>query len=254
MDLLHLSHPSEKHDLGSVGGATVSDIMRICGANSVLEALKSGRVSKLYYNSENPKIMEIVEIARKMKIPVYRARVPEKICAEVSPVKYTSLETIAKKAIAENSFILVLDNVNDPQNLGACIRTAEFFGCAGVVIKRRRAVQITEGVVRASMGAAFHVKIASEDNLVKPLKKLKEIGFLVIGADLDGKDLREVSLSWPVAIVVGGEDRGISAGVEKLCDQIVKIPGRGKVGSLNLSVASGILIYEIFKSSNLSNV
>lgn len=228
--------------------------MRICGANSVLEALKSGRVNKIYYSSDNPKIIEIVEIAKKMRIPVYRGKVPEKICAEISPIRYANLESIARKAIAENSFILVLDNVNDPQNLGACIRTAEFFGCAGVVIRRRRAVQITEGVVRASMGAVFHVNIASEDNLGSSIKKLKELGFFILGADLDGKDLRQVSLKSPVIVVVGGEDKGISARVKKLCDEIVRIPGCGKIGSLNLSVASAILMYEIFKSVNLSNL
>lgn len=228
--------------------------MRICGANSVLEALKSGKVVKVYYSSENPKIMEIVEMARKMKIPVYRAGIPEKICAEVSPIRYANLEEIAKKAIAENSFILVLDNVNDPQNLGACIRTAEFFGCAGVVIKRRRAAQITEGVVRASMGAVFHIKIAGEENLPNAIRKLKEFGFFVVGADLDGKDLREISMKPPVVIVVGGEDKGISKGVKKLCDEVARIPGVGKVNSLNLSVASAIIMFEAFKSSNLSNV
>ncbi|MEM0215882.1 MAG: 23S rRNA (guanosine(2251)-2'-O)-methyltransferase RlmB [Archaeoglobaceae archaeon] len=252
--MLHLSHPGEKHDPGSVGGATICGFMRICGVNSVLEALKSGRVIKIYYNSENPKIIEIVEIARKMKIPVYRAKVPEKICAEISPIRYANLEEIAKKAIAENSFILVLDNVNDPQNLGACIRTAEFFGCAGVVIKRRRAVQITEGVVRASMGAVFHIRIAAEENLPNAIRKLKQYGLFVIGADLDGKDVREISLKPPVVIVVGGEDKGISKGVKKLCDEVVRISGIGKVNSLNLSVASAIIMFEVFKSSNLSNV
>lgn len=252
--MLHLSHPGDKHDLGSVGGATKSDFMRICGANSVLEALKSGKVSKIYYSSENPKIVEVVEIARKMKIPVYKAKIQEKICAEISPISYSDLESIAKKALTENSFILVLDNVNDPQNLGACIRTAEFFGCAGVVIKKRRGVQITEGVVRASMGAVFHLKIACEENLANTIRKLKDYGFFVLGADLDGKDLRKFSLKPPIVIVIGGEDKGISRGVKKLCDEVAKIPGVGKVGSLNLSVASAIIMFEVFKSANLSNL
>ncbi|MCS7144940.1 MAG: 23S rRNA (guanosine(2251)-2'-O)-methyltransferase RlmB [Archaeoglobaceae archaeon] len=252
--MLHLSHPGEKHDLGSVGGATRSDFMRICGANSVLEALKSGKVSKIYYSSENPKIKEIIELARRSKIPVYKAKIQEKICAEISPLSYSTLESIAQKAMTENSFILVLDNVNDPQNLGACIRSAEFFGCAGVVIKRRRAVQITEGVVRASMGSVFHIKIACEDSLANAIRKLKDYDFFVVGADLDGRDLRQFSLKPPIVIVIGGEDKGISPGVKKLCDEVVKIPGVGKMKSLNLSVSSAIIMFEVFKSTNLSNL
>lgn len=228
--------------------------MRVCGVNSVLEALKSGKVVKIYYSSENPRIREILEIAKKSKIPVYKAKIQEKISAEISPISYTPLDLIAKKAIGENGFILILDNVNDPQNLGACIRSAEFFGCAGIVIKKRRAVQITEGVVRASMGAVFNVKIACEENLPNAIRKLKEYGFFAIGVDLDGRDLRRTSLKPPLIVVIGGEDKGISSGVKKLCDDVVRIPGAGKINSLNLSVASAIIMYEIFKSSNLINL
>lgn len=228
--------------------------MRICGANSVLEALKSGRVLKVYYSSENPKIREVIELAKKMGVPVYRTSLPEKICAEISPVSISSLEELARKALCDNSFILVLDNISDPQNLGACIRSAEFFGCAGVVIKRRRSANVTEAVVRASAGAVFHVKIASEENLLNAVRKLKEMGFFVFGADLDGNDVRKISMKPPLVLVIGGEDKGISKGLKKLCDEIGKIPGTGKVGSLNLSAAAAILMYEIYKSSNLSNV
>jgi 23S rRNA (guanosine2251-2'-O)-methyltransferase len=228
--------------------------MRICGANSVLEALKSGRVLKVYYSSENPKIREVIELAKKMGVPVYRTGLTEKICAEISPVSSSSLEELAKKALCDNSFILVLDNVSDPQNLGACIRSAEFFGCAGVVIKKRRCANVTEAVVRASAGAVFHVKIVSEENLPNAVRKLKEMGFFVFGADLDGNDVRKIPMKPPIVLVIGGEDKGISRGLKKLCDEIGKIPGTGKVGSLNLSAAAAILMYEIYKSSNLSNV
>jgi len=228
--------------------------MRVCGVNSVMEALRSGRVLKIYYSSESPKIMELVETAKRLKIPVYKAKVPEKICADLSPISYARLENIARKALSENGFILVLDNINDPQNLGACIRTAEFFGCSGVVIRRRRGAQITESVVRASSGAVFHLSISAEENLANAVKKLKDLGFFVVAAELDGKDLRLVSMKPPLVLVVGGEDKGISRGVRKLCDEIVRIPGLGKIGSLNLSVASGIIMFEIFKSLNLSNV
>ncbi|MEM1578562.1 MAG: 23S rRNA (guanosine(2251)-2'-O)-methyltransferase RlmB [Archaeoglobaceae archaeon] len=228
--------------------------MKICGVNSIFEALKAGKVLKIYYTEASGKAGEILEIAKKFKVPCYKRKMAEKICAEISPVSYSTVEEIARKAIAENSFILILDNVNDPQNLGACIRSSEFFGCSGVVIKRRRAVQITEGVIRASAGAVFHIKIACEVNLASTVKKLKNLGFFVVGAEIGGKDLRNTKMSPPLVLVVGGEDRGISIGVKKLCDEIVQIPGAGKVGSLNLSVACGIIMFEIFKLSNFSNV
>lgn len=226
--------------------------MEICGVNSVFEALKSGRVSKIYYSDEKG-IYEILKVAKEKGIPCYRRKMREKICAEISPIRFESVDKIAKKAMMEKGVILVLDNVNDPQNLGACIRTAEFFGCAGVIIKRRRAVGITEGVIRASAGAVFHVKIASEENLVNVVKKLKKLGFFAIAAELDGEDIRKVKFDAPCALVIGGEDAGVSKGVKKLCDVVVRIPGVGKVGSLNLSVACGIVMFEVFKAKELAN-
>lgn len=226
--------------------------MEVCGVNSVFEALKAGRVSKIYYSDEKG-IEEVLRVAKEKGIPCYRRRAREKICAEISPISFESVDAIAKKALTENGFILVLDNVNDPQNLGACIRTAEFFGCAGVIIKRRRAVGITEGVIRASAGAVFHVKIASEENLASVVKKLKKLGFFAIAAELDGEDVRKIKFGTPCVLVIGGEDRGVSKGVKKLCDEVVRIPGAGKVGSLNLSVACGIVVFEVFKAKHLAN-
>lgn len=223
--------------------------MEISGFNSVLEALKAGKVSKIYYRDEKG-LEEILRFAKEKGIPCYRRGMREKVRAEISPIRFESVDSIAKKAISDKSFILILDNVNDPQNLGACMRTAEFFGCAGVIIKRRRAVGITEGVVRASAGAVFHVKIASEENLVNVVKKLKKIGFFVIAAELDGEDIRKIKIDMPCALVVGGEDKGVSKGVKKLCDEVVRIPGVGRSSSLNLSVACGILIFEAFKSKD----
>lgn len=227
--------------------------MRVCGFNSVMEALKAKKVQKIFYSDESGKIGEILEIARKEKIPCYKVSMKEKICAEISPVSFSTVDEIAKKAMMEKGFILLLDNVNDPQNLGACIRTAEFFGCSGVIIRRWRSAGITEGVLRASAGAVFHLKIAREDNLASVVKKLKKIGFFIVAADLDGEDLQRAFLSPPAVLVVGGEDKGISSGVKKQCDLVVRIPGIGNVKSLNLSVACGIVMFELFKKSKLSN-
>ncbi len=221
--------------------------MRVYGINSVLEALKAKKVNKIFVrNTQNPKVRRIVERAKKEGIPVYTVRdLPEKIAADVSPVSYVEFDSIIKRALEEGSFVLVLDNVNDQRNLGACIRTAEFFDCAGVLIPKRRAAQIGEGAVRTSAGAVFHVNIAREENLASAIKKAKKYGLFVIGADLDGVDISLIDLTPPLILVIGGEDKGISHPVKKMCDEIVKIPGKGKVESLNLSVAAGILMYEI---------
>ena len=222
--------------------------MKVYGYNSVVEALKAGKVGKLYVSrSTNPKILKVIEKARRMGIPVYTVKnLPgnEKIAADVSPIKYVDSDLIIEKALRENKFILILDNVQDPQNLGACIRTAEFFGCAGVIIPKRRAAQVTGSVIKASAGAAFHINIAREENFASFAKKLKKYGFYLVGAEVDGEDILKVDLSPPVTIALGGEDKGISAPLRKQCDVIIKIPGFGKVGSLNLSVAAGILMYE----------
>jgi len=222
--------------------------MRVCGFNSVMEALKAKKVQKIYYSDESGKVREILEIARREKIPCYRTSMREKICAEISPVSFSTVDEMVSKAIMERGTILLLDNVSDPQNLGACIRTAEFFGCSGVIIKKWRAAGITEGVLRASAGAVFHIKIAREDNLTSVVKKLKKMGLFIVAADLDGEDIRRTILSPPAVLVVGGEDRGISKGIKRQCDLIVRIPGTGNVKSLNLSVACGIVMFELFKN------
>lgn len=128
--------------------------------------------------------------------------------------------------------------------MGAIIRSAEFFGCSGIVIPKRRCVQINEMVAKVSAGAVFHIDIARVENIANTLKKVKKYGINVVGADLDGEPLRNVDLSQPLALVVGGEDKGISKPVKKQCDFIAKIEGYGNLNSLNLSVAGAIIMYE----------
>ncbi len=220
------------------------------GINSVMEALKSGNVNKIFVLKDysNPRIKKIVALAKKKKIPVvYTPQLPKDargVMAEISPIKYKDVDTIIDKCVREGSFILFLDSVEDPQNMGAIMRSAEFFGCAGVVIPKRRCVQVNETVAKVSAGAVFHLDIARVENLANTLKKLKKFGITVVGADLDGEPLKNVDLSPPIAIVVGGEDKGLSKPVKKQCDFIAKIEGYGKINSLNLSVAGAILMYE----------
>ena len=133
--------------------------MRVKGINSVAEAIKAGVVNKIYVDerAKSKRIESIIRQAKKLGIPIIFKKVNEKIEADVSPIKYKDLEFIAEKTIREGSFLLALDSVQDPQNLGAVIRAAEFFGCGGVIIPKRRSVQVNETVVRASAGAAFHL-------------------------------------------------------------------------------------------------
>ncbi len=226
--------------------------MRVHGINSVSEALKTGRVNKVFVAKDvsNPRIKEIVERARRLKVPVVfvpRTALPKDaqgVSAEIAPIRYVEVDVLIEKCLRENSFLLILDSVEDPNNLGAVMRSAEFFGCAGVIIPKRRAAQVTDTVVRVSAGAVLHLDIARVENLANTLKKLKKFGITVVGADLDGENLNNVDMSPPVAIVIGGEDRGISRPVKKQCDFIAKIPGKGKIESLNLSVAAGIMMFE----------
>ncbi|WP_202318799.1 23S rRNA (guanosine(2251)-2'-O)-methyltransferase RlmB [Archaeoglobus neptunius] len=219
--------------------------MKVRDINSIVEALREGRVNEILYSTTTQKIREVIVMARKKGVPVYRARIKEKIVADISPIRFASFERILERGLNDGSFILFLDNVEDQRNIGACIRTAEFFGAAGVVIPKRRGGMIEEGALRASAGAIFHIPIARIDNFASALKKLRKYGFTVIAADPDGEDIQMCNFSTPSAIVVGGEDRGISTSVRKQSDIIVKIPGSGKTSSLNLSVAAGILIYEL---------
>lgn len=224
--------------------------MKVYGYNAVSEALKAGKVSKIYVSSElTAKIQKLVEKAKKRGIPFYKVEnLEDKIAAEVSPISFVDLDYIIQKALSSRSFILVLDNVTDQRNLGACIRSAEFFGAAGVLIPKRRTASIAEGAVKTSAGAVFHLPITREENLASSLKKMKKIGIFVLALDLDGKkELGEIDLSPPIALVVGGEDKGISLPAKNQCDEVVKIRGLGRVESLNLAVVASIAMYEIFK-------
>ena len=226
--------------------------MKVGGINSVAEALKAGKVNKIFVDRDcrNPRILEIVAKAKKMGVPVVyvpRSALPKDskgICADISPIKYVEVDVLIDRCLRQGSFLLFLDSVEDPNNLGAVLRSAEFFGCAGVVIPKRRSAQITDTVVRVSAGAVLHLDVARVENIANVLKKLKKYGITVVGADLDGEVIDNVDMSPPLAIVVGGEDKGISKPVKKQCDFIAKIPGKGKVGSLNLSVAAGIVMFE----------
>ncbi len=220
--------------------------MRISGANSVKEAIRAGIANKVFINdSKSKKILEIISEAKKHKVPVVKLKNFKGVEADISPIKYADFEYIVEKALRKRGLIVFLDSIQDPHNLGAVIRTAEFFGVDGIVIPKRRSVPVNETVMRVSEGAIFHIDVSRVENIATHLKKLKKMGFYIIGAEINGEDLRNAYFEFPLAIVIGGEDKGISKPVLKQCDAIIGIRGYGKTESLNLSVAYGIIMYEI---------
>ena len=236
----------------------------LSGRNPVMEALRSGRpISKLYVvaGDHQGSIREIVALAKEKGIPVQiaeQARLDamslgiknQGVVAMVSPVAYASVEEIiaigAEKA--EKSCIILLDQLKDPQNLGAVLRTADAAGAHGVLIPQRRSCQLSASVAKASAGAIEYVKVAQIGNVARTLEDLKKQGFWVVGADPDqGTDYHDVDLTGPVVIVIGDEGEGMARLTRENCDMLVRIPMRGKVQSLNASVASAIILYEMLR-------
>ena len=163
---------------------------------------------------------------------------------------YKDLPDLLEIAAAKNEppFILILDGIEDPHNFGAILRTAEAAGAHGVVIRKRRQVQVTETVMRTSTGAARDVPIARVPNIAEAISYLKEQNIVVKGIEIDGKRIyNEADLKGPVAFVVGSEGSGLSRLVKERCDEVLCIPMRGKINSLNASVAAGIVLFEVLK-------
>jgi len=160
---------------------------------------------------------------------------------------YASVAEIMERAAArqEEPFIILLDGLEDPHNLGAILRSAEGAGAHGVVIPSRRAVGLTETVAKASAGAIEYVPVAKAGNMVRAIEDLKEFGLWVTGLDMDGIPYSQAELKGPVALVVGGEGGGLSRLIREKCDQIVSIPMSGKISSLNASNAAAVLLFEI---------
>ncbi len=222
--------------------------MRVHGVNSVYEALKAGKVNKIFVSTSarSRRIDDIVSMAKKAGIPVFYVKnLSSNIEASVSPLNYVDFDFLVDKSLKGSGMIVMLDSVQDPQNLGAVIRNAVFFGCDGIVIPKRRSAQINETVIKASAGSAYHINISRVSNLSNSIKKLKKYGFFVIGAEVDGKSIEEVEVDFPVALVIGGEDEGISNPVKKRCDEVVSIRSCGDVVSMNLACASAVILYEL---------
>ena len=173
------------------------------------------------------------------------------VCAAAAYVEPEDLFAAAERA-GEPPFLLFCDEIADPHNLGAILRTVDAVGAHGVVIPKRRSVGLTAAVYKTSAGAAAHVPVARVSNLAQAIRDVKARGVWVYGLDMDGDDLFATRLDGAVALVVGAEGRGLSRLTRELCDGIVSLPMRGQVGSLNASVACGIALYRVGQSRGIS--
>lgn len=234
----------------------------VCGRNSVLELLKSGKdINKLFIEKGNRSgsINEIIAKAKQDHIVIVEvdkrkldtmAANHQGVVAIVPPFEYCDIYDILDyaKAKDEDPFIVILDGIEDPHNLGAIIRTCETAGVHGVIIPKRRSASVNSTVVKVSEGATTYVKIARVTNLNDTISKLKDAGLWIIGTDMSAKTYYyDQDLKGPIAIVIGSEGFGMSNLVKKNTDIFIKIPMAGKITSLNASVSAGIVIYEAVK-------
>ncbi len=234
------------------------------GRNSVLELLESGKdINKIFVTKgeRHGSINKIVAIAREKKVIIVekdKRQMDEMaqnenyqgVIAIVPPFEYCEIEDIldVAKERNEDPFVLILDGIEDPHNLGSIIRTAETAGVHGIIIPKRRAVGVNSTVNKVSAGAVEHMKIARVTNISDSIDKLKDAGLWICGTDINTEKYHyNQDLTGPLGIVIGNEGSGISDKVKKNCDFLVKIPMKGKVTSLNASVSAGIVIYESVK-------
>lgn len=239
------------------------DDVQIEGRHPVREALRAGRsLRKLIVAraaAESVAIASILAEARGRGVPVQevdgavlqrmaRTRTPQGIIALAAAHAFTNLDAIMAVAQvrSEPHFLLLLDGIEDPGNLGAILRSADAAGVHGVVIPKHRAVGLTPAVAAASAGAIEHIPVAQVTNLSQTIEVLKRAGVWVIGADADASQtVYDAELVPPIALVIGGEGRGLSRLVKERADRLVRIPMYGRTGSLNASVAAGILVFEV---------
>ena len=236
----------------------------LSGRNPIREAIKSGRdIEKLLVakGDLSGSAREIVAMAREARIPVQevdRSRLDEitrnhqGMLAFASAYQYAQVEDMLAEAKekGEEPFLILLDGITDPHNLGAIIRTAECAGAHGIIVPERRSVGLTPAAVKSSAGAVEHVKVARVGNLTRTLQDLQKAGLWITAATTDGEDYQKADLKGPVALVVGSEGEGISRLVLEHCDRTVSLPLKGQIGSLNASVAAGILMYAVMAARN----
>ncbi len=236
---------------------------QIEGRNAVLEAFRSGKeVDKLFLldGCQDGPVRTIAREARKHDtiinyVPKERldqlseTGAHQGVIAQVAAYEYATVEDILAKAEekGEPPFLFLLDNIEDPHNLGAIIRTANLAGAHGVIIPKRRAVGLTATVAKTSAGALNYTPVAKVTNMAKTIEELKEKGIWFVCADMGGELMYRMNLTGPIGLVIGNEGEGVSRLVREKCDFVASIPMKGDIDSLNASVAAGVLAYEIVR-------
>ncbi|GMB09983.1 23S rRNA (guanosine2251-2'-O)-methyltransferase [Thermolongibacillus altinsuensis] len=238
----------------------------IIGKNPVLEALKSGReINKIWIaeGSQRGQMQSIIQLAKQAGVLIQY--VPKKkmdqmaegnhqgVVAQVAAYRYYEVDDLFKKAeqSGEPPFLIILDEIEDPHNLGSIMRTADAVGAHGIIIPKRRAVGLTATVAKASTGAIEYIPVARVTNLARTVDELKERGVWIVGTDAKGEqDYRSLDGTMPLALVIGSEGKGMSRLIREKCDFLIRLPMKGRVTSLNASVAASLLMYEVYRKRN----
>jgi len=231
----------------------------VIGRNAVIELLKSGRaVESVYIGSGESKgsISRIIAMSKERGLPIKEVAAVkldfmcgkqnhQGVIAVTAAAQYSTLEDIFAKAGEAPPFIIIADDITDPHNLGAMIRTAEAAGAHGLIIPKRGGVGLTSTVSKTSAGAVEYLPVVRVPNLVSTIEELKKRGVWVYGTDMEGTPWCQLDYSGPVALVIGSEGKGMGRLVREKCDFIASLPMSGEINSLNASVAAGIVMYEI---------
>lgn len=233
------------------------------GRNAVIEALRAGRlVDRIYIQDgiQDGPVLTIKREARKRELTikyVSRERLDQMsktgkhqgVIASAAAYEYGTVEEMLRSAEekGEAPFLFLLDNIEDPHNLGAIIRTANLSGAHGVIIPKNRAAGLTAAVARASAGALNYTPVARVTNLARTIEELKEKGLWFVCADMDGTLMYDLNLTGPIGLIIGNEGEGVGRLVKEKCDMTAAIPMKGNIDSLNASVAAGVLGYEIVR-------
>lgn len=237
----------------------------IAGKHSVIEALKSGRtINKIWLAEQAQKhlVQPIIAEAKKAGVIVQQAdkrkldqMVPgiqhQGVVAQAAPYAYAEVEDLLAAAAAKGQapFLILLDEIEDPHNLGSILRTADCTGAHGVIVPKRRSASITATVSKTSAGAVEYVPVARVSNLGQTIDRLKEAGIWVVGTDVEAIEpvFGNNVFTGPVAVVIGNENKGMGRLIREKCDVLVKLPMEGRINSLNASVAAGVVMYEVLR-------
>lgn len=239
----------------------------IAGRNAVSEALRGNRsINKIVVQegARGGSLGELLALAKSKGVPVETVKAEkldkmapgirhQGVAALAAPIAFQTLDDVFAKAAAKNEapFLLLLDELQDPQNVGALIRTADAAGVHGVLMPRRRSCPLNAVVAKISAGAVEYVPVVQIGNIAQTMEELKARGCWIIGADMDGVDFYAANMTGPIVLVIGAEGKGIGRLVKQKCDDIVSIPMNGGVNSLNASNAGAVLMYEVVRQRHL---